>query len=204
MAKKNDSYDSESIKVLKGLEPVRLRPGMYIGSTGRTGLNHLVQEIIDNAVDEHLAGYCKNIYVSLNEDGSATVEDDGRGIPVDLHPTEKKSAERVVFTVLHSGGKFNDSVYKISGGLHGVGSAVVNALSKKLIVDVYRDGNVYHDTYEYGKPKTKLIDGLLPVSRQFLRRRRVQGLRFIRMIQFSRRLSSSPVPSDSVSKRPAI
>ncbi|MBO5609566.1 MAG: DNA gyrase subunit B [Eubacterium sp.] len=162
MAKKVDTYDSESIKVLKGLEPVRLRPGMYIGSTGRTGLNHLVQEIIDNAVDEHLAGYCKNIYVSLNEDGSATVEDDGRGIPVDLHPTEKKSAERVVFTVLHSGGKFNDSVYKISGGLHGVGSAVVNALSKKLIVDVYRDGNVYHDTYEYGKPKTKLIDGLLP------------------------------------------
>ena len=162
MANKNDNYDSESIKVLKGLEPVRLRPGMYIGSTGRTGLNHLVQEIIDNAVDEHLAGYCKNIYVSLNEDGSATVEDDGRGIPVDLHPTEKKSAERVVFTVLHSGGKFNDSVYKISGGLHGVGSAVVNALSKKLIVDVYRDGNVYHDTYEYGKPRTKLIDGLLP------------------------------------------
>ncbi|MCR4847040.1 MAG: DNA gyrase subunit B [Eubacterium sp.] len=162
MAKKVDTYDSESIKVLKGLEPVRLRPGMYIGSTGRTGLNHLVQEIIDNAVDEHLAGYCKNIFVSLNEDGSATIEDDGRGIPVDLHPTEKKSAERVVFTVLHSGGKFNDSVYKISGGLHGVGSAVVNALSKKLIVDVYRDGNVYHDTYEYGKPKTKLIDGLLP------------------------------------------
>ena len=162
MAKKVDTYDSESIKVLKGLEPVRLRPGMYIGSTGRTGLNHLVQEIIDNAVDEHLAGYCKNIYVSLNEDGSATIEDDGRGIPVDLHPTEKKSAERVVFTVLHSGGKFNDSVYKISGGLHGVGSAVVNALSKKLFVDVYRDGNVYHDTYEYGKPKTKLIEGLLP------------------------------------------
>ena len=160
--KKVDSYDSEAIKVLKGLEPVRLRPGMYIGSTGRTGLNHLVQEIIDNAVDEHLAGYCKNIYVSLNEDGSATIEDDGRGIPVDLHPTEKKSAERVVFTVLHSGGKFNDSIYKISGGLHGVGSAVVNALSKKLIVDVFRDGMVYHDTYEYGKPKTKLIDGLLP------------------------------------------
>ena len=162
MAKKVDTYDSESIKVLKGLEPVRLRPGMYIGSTGRTGLNHLVQEIIDNAVDEHLAGYCKNIYVSLNEDGSATVEDDGRGIPVDLHPTEKKSAERVVFTVLHSGGKFSDTVYKISGGLHGVGSAVVNALSKKLIVDVFRDGNVYHDTYEYGKPKTKLNEGLLP------------------------------------------
>ncbi len=158
----NQDYNSEAIKVLKGLEPVRLRPGMYIGSTGRTGLNHLVQELIDNAVDEHLAGFCKNIKVILNEDGSATVEDDGRGIPVDMHPTEKKSAERVVFTVLHSGGKFNDSIYKISGGLHGVGSAVVNALSKKLIVDVYREGNVYHDTYEYGKPTTKLIDGLLP------------------------------------------
>ncbi|MBP3265959.1 MAG: DNA topoisomerase IV subunit B, partial [Clostridiales bacterium] len=162
MAGKNQDYNSEAIKVLKGLEPVRLRPGMYIGSTGRTGLNHLVQELIDNAVDEHLAGFCKNIRVILNEDGSATVVDDGRGIPVDMHPTEKKSAERVVFTVLHSGGKFNDSIYKISGGLHGVGSAVVNALSKKLIVDVYRDGNVYHDTYEYGKPTTKLIDGLLP------------------------------------------
>lgn len=162
MAGKNQDYNSEAIKVLKGLEPVRLRPGMYIGSTGRSGLNHLVQELIDNAVDEHLAGFCKNIRVTLNEDGSATVTDDGRGIPVDMHPTEKKSAERVVFTILHSGGKFNDSIYKISGGLHGVGSAVVNALSKKLIVDVYRDGNVYHDTYEYGKPTTQLIDGLLP------------------------------------------
>ena len=162
MAGNKQDYNSQAIKVLKGLEPVRLRPGMYIGSTGRTGLNHLVQELIDNAVDEHLAGFCKNIKVTLNEDGSATVEDDGRGIPVDMHPTEKKSAERVVFTVLHSGGKFNDSIYKISGGLHGVGSAVVNALSKKLIVDVYRDGNVYHDTYECGTPTTKLIDGLLP------------------------------------------
>lgn len=170
MAKKDD-YGSESIKVLKGLEPVRLRPGMYIGSTGRSGLNHLVQEIIDNAVDEHLAGFCKNIYVSLNEDGSATVTDDGRGVPVDMHPTEKKTAERVVFTVLHAGGKFNSSVYKISGGLHGVGSAVVNALSKKLIVDVYRDGNIYHDTYERGKPTTKLIDGLLPSEPQTGRKR---------------------------------
>lgn len=154
-------YNSDAIKVLKGLEPVRLRPGMYIGSTGRQGLNHLVQELIDNAVDEHLAGFCKNIYVSLNEDGSATVTDDGRGIPVDMHPTEKKTAERVVFTVLHSGGKFNDSIYKISGGLHGVGSAVVNALSRKMIIDIYRDGNVYHDEYSCGQPQVKLIDGLL-------------------------------------------
>ncbi len=164
MAKKDErpDYTGEDIKVLKGLEPVRLRPGMYIGSTGRAGLNHLVQEVIDNAVDEHLAGFCKNITVTLNEDGSATITDDGRGIPVDMHPTEKKPSERVVFTVLHSGGKFNDSVYKISGGLHGVGSAVVNALSKKLIVDVYRDGMVYHDSYAFGKPTTKLVDGLLP------------------------------------------
>ncbi|MBR1508715.1 MAG: DNA gyrase subunit B [Eubacterium sp.] len=168
MAKKDEkmNYTGEDIKVLKGLEPVRLRPGMYIGSTGRTGLNHLVQEIIDNAVDEHLAGFCKNINVTLNEDGSATITDDGRGIPVDMHPTEKKPSERVVFTVLHSGGKFNDSVYKISGGLHGVGSAVVNALSKKLIVDVYRDGMIYHDSYAYGKPTTKLVDGLLPSEPQ--------------------------------------
>jgi len=155
-------YNSESIKVLKGLEPVRLRPGMYIGNTGRSGLNHLVQELIDNAVDEHLAGFCKNIWVYLNPDGSATVVDDGRGIPVDLHPTEKITAERVVFTVLHAGGKFNNSIYKISGGLHGVGSAVVNALSKKLIVDIYREGKVFHDTYAYGKPTTKLEAGLLP------------------------------------------
>lgn len=154
-------YNSESIKVLKGLEPVRLRPGMYIGSTGRAGLNHLVQELIDNAVDEHLAGFCKNIYASINEDGSATVTDDGRGIPVDMHPTEHKTAERVVFTVLHSGGKFNNSIYKISGGLHGVGSAVVNALSKKMTVDIFRDGMDYHDEYAYGKPVIELKDGLL-------------------------------------------
>lgn len=156
------SYSAKNIEVLKGLEPVRLRPGMYIGNTGRSGLNHLVQELIDNSVDEHLAGYCKNIYVSINEDGSATVSDDGRGVPVDIHATEGIPAERVVYTVLHAGGKFNGNTYKISGGLHGVGSAVVNALSKKLIVDVARDGYLYHDSYEYGNPTTELIDGNLP------------------------------------------
>ena len=164
------SYSAKNIEVLKGLEPVRLRPGMYIGNTGRSGLNHLVQELIDNSVDEHLAGYCKNIYVSINEDGSATVSDDGRGVPVDIHATEEIPAERVVYTVLHAGGKFNGNTYKISGGLHGVGSAVVNALSKKLIVDVARDGYLYHDSYEYGNPTTELIDGNLPKEKLKTRR----------------------------------
>ncbi len=159
------SYSAKNIEVLKGLEPVRLRPGMYIGNTGRSGLNHLVQELIDNSVDEHLAGYCHNIYVSINKDGSATVEDDGRGVPVDIHEQEGIPAERVVYTVLHAGGKFNGNTYKISGGLHGVGSAVVNALSKKLIVDVMRDGYTHHDTYEYGIPTTELVDGYLPKTK---------------------------------------
>lgn len=159
------SYSAKNIEVLKGLEPVRLRPGMYIGNTNRSGLNHLIQELIDNSVDEHLAGYCKNISVSINEDGSATVSDDGRGVPVDIHETEGIPAERVVYTVLHAGGKFNSSTYKISGGLHGVGSAVVNALSRKLIVDVARDGYVYHDEYEYGVPVIELEDGMLPKTK---------------------------------------
>lgn len=160
------SYSAKNIEVLKGLEPVRLRPGMYIGNTGRSGLNHLIQELIDNSVDEHLAGYCKNIYVSINEDGSATVSDDGRGVPVDIHETEGIPAERVVYTVLHAGGKFNSSTYKISGGLHGVGSAVVNALSKKLLVEVAKDGYLYTDSYEYGVPVTELTpEGNLPRTR---------------------------------------
>lgn len=160
------SYSAKNIEVLKGLEPVRLRPGMYIGNTGRSGLNHLIQELIDNSVDEHLAGYCKNIYVSINEDGSATVSDDGRGVPVDIHETEGIPAERVVYTVLHAGGKFNSSTYKISGGLHGVGSAVVNALSKKLLVEVARDEYLYTDSYEYGVPVTELTpEGNLPRTR---------------------------------------
>ncbi len=161
MAKAN-SYDADSIAVLEGLEAVRKRPGMYIGSVSRKGLNHLIYEIVDNAVDEHLAGYCNLIHVTLEADGSATVSDDGRGIPVGMHK-KGMSAERLVFTTLHAGGKFDDSAYKTSGGLHGVGSSVVNALSKHLDVKVYRDGCIYHDSYSRGVPTTELIDGLLPI-----------------------------------------
>lgn len=155
-------YDASSITVLEGLEAVRRRPGMYIGSVSTKGLNHLVYEIVDNAVDEHLAGYCDRICVTLEADGSATVEDNGRGIPVGMH--EKGiSAERLVFTTLHAGGKFDDSAYKTSGGLHGVGSSVVNALSTYLTVRVKNGGNIYEDRYERGTPVVDLIDGLLPV-----------------------------------------
>ena len=161
MAKK-ETYDASSITVLEGLEAVRMRPGMYIGSVSTKGLNHLIYEIVDNAVDEHLAGHCSRIWVSLNADGSATVSDNGRGIPVGMH--EKGiSAERLVFTTLHAGGKFDDNVYKTSGGLHGVGSSVVNALSTWLTVRVKRDGCIYEDSYERGNPVTELKDGLLPV-----------------------------------------
>ncbi len=207
---KAKTYDADSISVLEGLEAVRKRPGMYIGSVSRKGLNHLIYEIVDNAVDEHLAGYCNLIHVTLEADGSATISDDGRGIPVGglnhliyeivdnavdehlagycnlIHVTleadgsatisddgrgipvgmHKKgiSAERLVFTTLHAGGKFDDSAYKTSGGLHGVGSSVVNALSARLDVKVYRDGCIYHDSYERGVPTTELVDGLLPVE----------------------------------------
>lgn len=160
MAKKN-TYDADSIAILEGLEAVRKRPGMYIGSVSTKGLNHLIYEIVDNAVDEHLAGYCSEIRVTLEKDGSATVSDNGRGVPVDLHSTGV-SAARVVYTTLHAGGKFDDSAYKTSGGLHGVGSSVVNALSTYMDVEVSRDGYVHHDRYERGKPVIELEDGLLP------------------------------------------
>ncbi len=156
---KTEVYDASSIIVLEGLEAVRKRPGMYIGSVSTRGLNHLIYEIVDNAVDEHLAGYCSHIYEA---DGSATVEDNGRGIPVGKH--EKGiSAERLVFTTLHAGGKFDDSAYKTSGGLHGVGSSVVNALSTRLTVQVKNGGRIYEDKYERGNPIVELEDGLLPV-----------------------------------------
>lgn len=158
----NTTYDASSITVLEGLEAVRKRPGMYIGSVSTKGLNHLIYEIVDNAVDEHLAGYCSKITVILEKDGSATVSDNGRGIPVGMH--EKGiSAERLVFTTLHAGGKFDNNAYKTSGGLHGVGSSVVNALSKHLTVRVKDGKNVYEDTYAYGNPTTELVNGLLPV-----------------------------------------
>lgn len=161
MAKKN-TYDADSISVLEGLEAVRKRPGMYIGSVSSKGLNHLIYEIVDNAVDEHLAGYCSNIRVTLEKDGSATVEDDGRGVPVGMHK-KGVSAARLVYTTLHAGGKFDDSVYKTSGGLHGVGSSVVNALSEYMDVEISRDGAVHHDRYERGIPVVELEEGLLPV-----------------------------------------
>ena len=161
MAKKS-SYDASSITVLEGLEAVRKRPGMYIGSTSRKGLNHLVYEIVDNSVDEHLAGYCDHIEVVLEADGSAYVKDNGRGIPVEMHE-KGMPAERLVFTTLHAGGKFGNDVYKTSGGLHGVGSSVVNALSVWMDVQICRDGQIFHDRFSRGLPDLQLSDGLLPV-----------------------------------------
>ena len=158
----SSNYDASNITVLEGLEAVRRRPGMYIGSVSTKGLNHLIYEIVDNSVDEHLAGFCDRIEVILEADGSATVSDNGRGIPVGMHE-KGVSAERLVFTTLHAGGKFDNDAYKTSGGLHGVGSSVVNALSKKLTVRVKNGGHIYEDTYEQGIPTTELEGGLLPV-----------------------------------------
>ena len=158
-------YDADSITVLEGLEAVRKRPGMYIGSVGTKGLNHLIYEIVDNSVDEHLAGACSQIRVTLEADGSCTVRDNGRGIPVEMHK-KGVAAERIVLSTLHAGGKFDNNAYKTSGGLHGVGSSVVNALSAHLEVNVYKNGQIHHDAYERGIPTVELIDGLLPVVGQ--------------------------------------
>ena len=159
----SENYDGSQIVILEGLEAVRKRPGMYIGSTGTRGLHHLIWEILDNGIDEHLAGFCSQIDLILRNDGGITIRDYGRGVPVDIHPTKKIPTERVVYTVLHAGGKFSGGAYKVSGGLHGVGASVVNALSTKMIVEIRRDGNVYVDEYENGgHPVTALVKGELP------------------------------------------
>src|SRR3972149_9242972 len=152
----SDSYTAKDIQILEGLEPVRRRPGMYIGSTDIFGLHELVKEIIDNSVDQALAGYAKNVWLVIDKDEKITVADDGRGIPVELHPKAKKSTLEVTMTILHAGGKFGQGAYKISGGLHGVGASAVNALSEWMRVEVRRDGKIYTQEYKRGKPQTKV------------------------------------------------